>query len=111
MDISKGLMLAKKNGLDPVGIEKIRLAASTLPDSFISIKMEGMESEKSLTLMSRILRKLSVKLNINYSHPDVINQSNLPVEDAPRKSYHHSESYGTGNDYASEVQIDLAENE
>lgn len=83
MDISKTFEFMKTHGFDVSEIKKLQMAADMLPNTNISLRMPGLNSQSSLILMSRLLRRIARALDIEYSHPDAISIANLPVKEVP----------------------------
>ena len=66
-----------------VDIDEIRAAAELLPPSSISARIDGLDPQASLVLLSRLLRQVAPIVGVDFEHKDVIGLANFPVKDAP----------------------------
>lgn len=83
MDISNAERLMLQYGFDSKDIEEIRAVAESLPLSNISARIDGLDQQASLVLLSRLLRQVAPIVDVDLEHNDVIGLANFPVEDVP----------------------------
>lgn len=76
-------------GVDAETFASLKNLAKNLPESNIKVLIPGLTSAESMTLTSRLLRRLAPELGVSFSHENVIDQVDFPMVEPQLKQPSH----------------------